>query len=146
MFTYLLLRLSSGSGVGVRWTLCNRTHHTQQRAKRGQNSLIWQGVTGSRVSAIANIKVNFESVKLTRLLSCGVQSAWRFWRHVRCITDQTRVSWSNNKYVQVAILEPFDDSCMWNESRIYGRWKLGSGAIRHELYFAHHTYGPWQIT
>ena len=41
-------------------------------------------------SQSATIKANFDSFKLTPLLSCGVQSVSSFPRHLRCIVGKTR--------------------------------------------------------
>ena len=45
-----------------------KTHHNQPRRLRGLENLEW------------DVKVNLDSLKLTRLLSCGVQSAPMFRR------------------------------------------------------------------
>ena len=43
-----------------------------------------------------------------------------FWRHARCIVGKTRDFPDLNMNKQIAVWEPFDNSCMWKESRICG--------------------------
>ena len=55
-----------------------KTHHNQHRGPRGdRENLKWTGVSGSLTSA--TVEVNFDPLKLRRLLSCGVQSALSFY-------------------------------------------------------------------
>ena len=60
--------------------------HCQKNVKEW-DSKIWNE-KGSLTSA--TIEVNFDSLKLTRLLSCGVQSILSFQHHFHCIVGKTR--------------------------------------------------------
>ena len=57
--------------------------------KREQENLKWEGVLGSVMSTSTTVKVNFDSLKLMRLLSCNVQLALSFQLRVHCIAGET---------------------------------------------------------
>ena len=60
-----------------------KTHHIQHRRQReGQENLQREGITGPLTSV--TMEVNFASLKLTWLLSCGVQLASSIRLHARC--------------------------------------------------------------
>ena len=77
--------------------------------------------------------MNFDSLKLTRLLSCGVQAVSSFPRHARCIVGETKDSPDlKNKHKQIAVLQPFVDFCVWKELRPL--LQIWIGVIRLYLY------------
>ena len=88
---------------------CIRTHHRQPRKQtEGQENLKQEGGIGSLTTA--TISKNFDSFKLTRLLS----NRFRVF-DVICVAllvKQERLSRSRNQHKHVAIVEPVDDSCM----------------------------------
>ena len=43
------------------------------------------------------IEMNFDSLKLTRLLSGGIQSVWSFRHHLRCIVTENKVHLRSNR-------------------------------------------------
>ena len=74
-------------------------------------NLEWEGVIGSLTSATCTANFNLTmNLKLTRLLSHGVQSVLSFWRCMHYIVGKTRdFPWSKNKQ---------SNSCFW------GYWQL----------------------
>ena len=112
-----------------KFDLCIQTPHNQHRWQReGMKILNRKGSLGQW--HLLPSKWILDSLKVMRLLPYSVQLASDVWHHARCIVGNTTEFPNPKRNIsQSLFLEPFDDSCMWKESRSYGlfsNWELSA--------------------